>query len=233
MVSNALEACDNAGDLLNANRDAVSDSSDDDDGAALTFDAISVMISACTSALSNLAVTEKLSTTLGILVDYCGGEPYALMCVRAGVIPALVSVITSHSSGGGPALQAIISSLDVLATLVRHDRTNADAVVSAGGLGAIQRVLASNTGLVHESLQSFACHALYKIAGNASPAAVVDMRVDPIAAELCASVKKLCKFPNWASKHFICDHARLALAALGSSEVRKSRCVSVVYHAIM
>lgn len=130
---------------------------------------ITSLVALCSPVLRSSVVAEAFAKTLGrILSDV----EHQRACAAAGVIPAVVSLMSAHS-----AVSVVIAQhgCKALGRLAADDTPNADAIVlTSGGLGLLCAAMETHAG--SESVQEEASCAMWVIAKHAGSEALAVMR---------------------------------------------------------
>lgn len=176
-------------------------------GKATSADLTS-LLAVCAPALSSLEVSAALCTAVASLCADSNGKPAhnSKTCGAAGVIPAVVDILSAH---GHSNRNVCWNGCRVLCLLSFRNRVNADAVVlshSRSGLDVILSVMVSHAQ--DGDVQEITCSALKHIARAASPAALRALR-ESAATELVRAAKR-----NHAGDDMLRYEAHEALAVL-------------------
>lgn len=150
---------------------------------AVTLD-LAPLLAACKAAQSSPEVAADLCFAVVKTCTSTSALVNKFLCVAAGVIPAVVSAMSTH---GVVSADVAWKGCLALALLANDDTKHADAiVVSSSGLDAILSLMASHPG--DEEVQWTACFALREVLVPGSPAVWRRMR-DSISRELIMAAK--------------------------------------------
>lgn len=166
--------------------------------------ALKSLVAAVSPALSSPEVARGICDAIkSICGPNLSADDNRVTCGAAGVVPAVVTAISTHGSADS---SVAWTGCHALADLAFENTVNADAIVLAtGGLRTILSVMASTAKSV---VLSDACFALCNTADAASPAALKVMR-ESAAVELLHAAKR-----NYPSAFYLNHHADRALEVL-------------------
>lgn len=146
---------------------------------------VTELVTACGAALSSLTVAEDMINAVYRICDFHQQPANRGMCAAAGVIPLVVTALSTH---GVVRAGVAARGCEVLGRLASSSRANADAVVvSEGGMRVICTVMATHAD--DEDVQRQGCWAVWVIARYVSPAAMLVVR-DSRAVELIVAAMK-------------------------------------------